>query len=108
MAQPGSIDFAAVPREAEAPGIWSRATAVEGARWAVVEYEPGAARHEWCGDGHRGYVLAGMVEYEFADGRPSLRVAADRAFRLPPAPPHRGRNVGPGTARLFLIDDPAS
>ena len=105
MGQPGSIDFDALTREAEAPGISSRATTVEGARWAMVDYEPGSARREWCEDGHRGYVVRGTVEYEFADGRAPLRVAANEAFRLPPGPAHRGRNVGDGLARLFLIDD---
>ena len=105
MAEPGSIDFDALAREVEAPGISSRATTVDGARWAIVDYESGAARNEWCEDGHRGYVVRGAVEYEFIDGRAPLRVSADQAFRLPPGPAHRGRNVGDGPARLFLIDD---
>ena len=107
MGEPGSIDFGALTQEPEAPGISSRAVSLEGSRWAIVDYAPGAARREWCADGHRGYVVSGAVEYEFADGRPALRVGAEQAFRLPPAPPHRGRNVGDGAARLFLIDDPA-
>jgi mannose-6-phosphate isomerase-like protein (cupin superfamily) len=107
MDEPGSIDFDALTREPEGPGIWSRATTVARSRWAVVDYEVGAGRHEWCEDGHRGYVAAGAIEYEFADGRPPLRVSAQQAFRLPPGPPHRGRNVGRSPVRLFLIDDPS-
>jgi quercetin dioxygenase-like cupin family protein len=105
VAEPGSIDFRTLTREAEAPGISSQATTVEDARWAMVDYEPGAARREWCEDGHRGLVVRGAVEYEFVDGRAPLRVGAGEAFRLPPGPAHRGRNVGDGAARLFLIDD---
>ena len=37
-------------------------------RWAVVEYEPGVLREEWCLEGHSGYVLDGEVTYEFENG----------------------------------------
>ena len=43
-------------------------------RWALVEYEPGALREEFCDVGHSGYVLRGEVTYEFADGGEPLRV----------------------------------
>jgi uncharacterized cupin superfamily protein len=69
----------------------------------------GASRAEWCEEGHRGYVLAGEIEYEFDDGREPLRAGEGDAFLLPHAPlgagAHRGRNLAPGPTRLFLIDD---
>ena len=108
MSDVAAVDFGALTPEDEAPGVSARVAEVEGARWALVEYAPGAARPEWCADGHRGYVVAGAVEYEFDDGREPLRVLAGQAFRLPGGPPeHRGRNAGAEPARLFLIDDPA-
>ena len=94
--------------EAEA-GVREREAEVDGARWAVVEYEAGAGRREWCEDGHRGYVVRGRIEYEFDDGRQPLAASEGEAFRLPPARAgegaHRGRNPSSETARLFLIDD---
>ena len=77
---------------------------VEGVRWALVEYAPGASRAEWCDSPHSGYLLSGELEYEFDDGSPVMRVAAQEAFRLPAAPAHRGRNHGSEPARLFIID----
>lgn len=68
--------------EAEA-GVREREAEVDGARWAVVEYEPGAGRSEWCEDGHRGYVVRGRIEYEFDDGRQLLAASEGEAFRLP-------------------------
>lgn len=94
--------------EAEA-GVREREAEVEGARWAVVEYEAGAGRSEWCEEGHRGYVVSGRIEYEFDDGRQPLAASEGEAFRLPSASlgegAHRGRNPSSETTRLFLIDD---
>lgn len=93
----------------DAPGIRAREADVAGSRWAVVEYEEGAGRDDWCEQGHRGYVIEGEIEYQFGDGRDPLRAAEGEAFLLPPAATgdgaHRGRNLSPGPTRLFLIDD---
>jgi hypothetical protein len=87
----------------EAPGIASRAVVVGGVRWAVVQYEPGVLREEWCDEGHSGYVVDGDVAYEFRDGRPALEVRAGEGFKLAEGSGHRGR-AGAGGACLFLID----
>jgi hypothetical protein len=93
----------------DAPGIQAREVVVGGARWATVEYEAGAAREEWCEEGHRGFVLAGEIEYEFDDGGEPLWASEGEAFFLPPATlgagAHRGRNRSAGPTRLFLIDE---
>ena len=34
---------------------------MSGRRWALVAYEPGVKREEWCRDGHWGYVLEGEL-----------------------------------------------
>lgn len=93
------------PSEAEAPGIESRTEDVDGIRWAVVEYQPGVLREEFCEEGHSGYVLAGDVTYEFSGATAPLRVTAGQGFTLPAgiAGAHRGR-AGDTGARLFLID----
>jgi hypothetical protein len=77
---------------------------VDGVRWAMVEYAPGAGRQEWCDSPHAGYLVSGELEYEFDDGSPPMRIAAAQAFRLPVSPAHRGRNPGSAPARLFIID----
>src|ERR1700761_5970878 len=89
MPEPRRIDFSQRQWEDEAPGIRSQATTHEGSRWAFVEYGPEVAREEWCTEGHRGWVVAGEIEYEFDDGHPPVRVGAGQAFRLPgrAAPP---------------------
>jgi quercetin dioxygenase-like cupin family protein len=85
-------------------GIRAREIQIEGHRWAIVEYAPGAKRHEWCLDGHAGFVLSGAVEYEFEDGGPSLTVGEGDAFALSTGRAHRGTNRAPDGTRLFLID----
>ncbi len=106
MNEPAAGRFELVEWAEEAPGVRAKALAVEGARWALVEYEAGAGRPEWCSTPHHGLVLEGAIRYEFDDGRDDLALAAGQAFVLPTAPAHRGRNHGASTARLFVIDDP--
>ena len=103
------VPFEELPWTADAPGIRAREVEVGGARWATVEYEAGAAREDWCEEGHRGFVISGRIEYEFDDGGEPLRALEGEAFFLPPAPlgegAHRGRNPSESPTRLFLIDD---
>ena len=95
MSAGGRIDFESIGWEDDQPDIHSRAENALGQRWAMVEYEAGAAREEWCTDGHRGYVLEGEIEYEFDDGTAPLRVARGQGFvprrrhRAPRAQPRR-------------------
>lgn len=105
MTEPRAVRFGELAWDDDVPGIRDRAEVIEGARWAVVEYGEGAAREEWCEDGHRGYVLEGAVEYEFGDGRPALSLRSGDAFLLPGGIAHRGRNLAGGPTRMFLIDD---
>ena len=97
------IEFEGESLEPEAPGIASRAIDVNDVRWAVVEYEPGVLREEWCLEGHCGYVLEGEVTYEFENGDEPLRIAAGQGLMLPDGAGHRGR-AGDSGARLFIID----
>ncbi len=106
MTHPRSIPLDAGAWDDEAPGIRSRAADVDGARWAVGEYAPGARRDEWCTEGHRGFVLAGAIRYEFDDGTPPIEASSGQAFLLPDGQGHRGTNLADGETRLFLIDGP--
>ncbi len=108
MSEPRTVPFGDMAWEDDVPGIRDRAVTVDGARWAIVEYEPGARREEWCPDGHRGYVVDGAMEYEFGDGRQRLVARTGEAFVLPGGIEHRGRNLADGPTRMFLIDDPAA
>jgi hypothetical protein len=109
MGEERSVSFGKMEWTDDAPGIRAREADVEGARWAMVEYEEGVGREELCEEGHRGYVISGEIEYEFDDGREPLRAAEGEAFLLPSAllggGAHRGRNLAAGPTRLFLIDD---
>jgi quercetin dioxygenase-like cupin family protein len=107
MSAGGRLDFESIAWADDQADIHSRAAQELGQRWAIVEYEAGAAREEWCTDGHRGYVLAGQIEYEFDDGSPPLALVQGQGFYLKSGTGHRGRNPGAATTRLFLIDDPA-
>lgn len=91
----------------DVPGIRARELDVDGRRWAIVEYGPGARREEYCLDGHAGYVLEGEIEYEFSDGEQPMAVSQGDAFTLATGRGHRGRNTRDSSSRLFLIDDPA-
>jgi hypothetical protein len=108
LGQERSVPFGELAWTDDAPGIRAREAEVEGARWAVVEYAQGASREDWCEEGHRGYVVAGAIEYEFDDGREPLRASVGEAFLLPPASlgdgAHRGRNTARRSTLLFLID----
>jgi quercetin dioxygenase-like cupin family protein len=99
------VSFAALGWEDDVPGIRAKAASVEGERWAMVSYEEGARREEWCRDGHCGLVLEGAVEYEFEDGGEALTAREGDAFMLATGRGHRGRNLASGTTRLFLIDE---
>jgi quercetin dioxygenase-like cupin family protein len=103
----GQLDFHSIAWEDDQPDIHSRAAEALGQRWAIVEYEAGAAREEWCTDGHRGYVLEGQIEYEFDDGSAPLAISTGQGFFLAAGTGHRGHNPGASATRLFLIDDPA-
>ena len=107
MSAGGKLDFDSISWADDQADIHSRAAEALGQRWAIVEYEAGAAREEWCTDGHRGYVLAGQIEYEFNDGSAPLAVEQGQGFFLAAGTGHRGRNPGDTPTRLFLIDDPA-
>jgi hypothetical protein len=105
MSLPRSIPLDSTSSRPEAPGIASCSVDVAGTRWAVVDYEPGVLREEFCEEGHSGYVLAGEVTYEFSGHHAPLRVASGQGFVLPAGTDgaHRGR-AGVAGARLFLID----
>ena len=109
MNDPRRVPFGEIAWTEAAPGIRARETDVGGARWAMVEYGPGASREDWCEEGHRGFVVEGEIEYRFDDGREHLRAGEGEAFLLPPAPlgggAHSGRNPSQRPTRLFLIDD---
>jgi quercetin dioxygenase-like cupin family protein len=107
MSAGGKLDFDSISWADDQADIHSRAAEALGQRWAIVEYEAGAARQEWCTDGHRGYVLAGQIEYEFDDRSAPLAVEQGQGFFLAAGTGHRGRNPGDTPTRLFLIDDPA-
>ena len=101
---PSVVEFAGLGWIEEAPDIHSRASIVDGGRWAVVRYGPGAERDEWCTDGHRGYVVEGRMSYELANGD-RLEIPPGAGFWLPPGLGHRGVN-GDQATTIFLIDVP--
>ena len=90
----------------DAPGIRARECFdMDGKRFAIVEYGPGAARDDWCVVGHYGFVVSGRIRYRFDDGSPALEAGAGEAFFLSTAPAHQGGNAAAeGPTTLFLID----
>jgi quercetin dioxygenase-like cupin family protein len=107
MSEDRVVSLAAAEWRGDVPGIRAKEEEVSGRRWALVAYEPGVRREEWCRDGHWGYVLEGELEYQFDDGGAPLRVREGEAFVLNAGRGHRGRSLAQGEARLFVIDDPA-
>jgi quercetin dioxygenase-like cupin family protein len=99
-----AISLSATTPISHDPGVRDREADVDGTRWALVDYAPGAGRAEWCDTPHSGYVLSGTITYAFDDGRPPLVVGAGDAFLLPAKPRHRGTNNGVEPAQLFIID----
>jgi hypothetical protein len=70
---PGIVELGSMPWAAESRDIDSRLGTLDGVRWAVVRYAPGAQRDDWCTDGHRGYVLCGHISYELDGGENAKR-----------------------------------
>jgi len=103
----GVVALSELDWQADVEGIRVRELQVDGRRWALVEYAPGAHRDEWCKDGHVGVVLSGQIEYEFEDDGRSLSATCGDAFTLSTGRGHRGRNTGDTATTLFVIDDPA-
>ena len=102
MTEPRKIEFAApVSHDTD---VFDAEADVDGTRWALVEYAPGAGRADWCETPHVGYLLSGTLTYSFEDGRDPLHLQPGDGFALPEAPRHRGRNEGDEPAKLFLID----
>lgn len=104
MTEPRMIDLSGADPVSHDAGVSDREAEIDGTRWALVEYSPGAGREGWCDVPHAGYVVSGKITYSFEDGRDPLVIGAGEAFVLPSAPRHRGRNEGQEPARLFLID----
>lgn len=104
MSDPKAINFSSAERVSHDRDVFDREVDDAGVRWAIVEYQPGAGRADWCDTPHVGYVISGGISYEFEDGREPLTVNGGDGFSLPPAPRHRGRNQGLEPVRLFLID----
>jgi hypothetical protein len=96
MTDPRSIDLATAEGISHDAGVLDREADVDGTRWALVEYAPGAGRQDWCDTPHSGFVVSGTLAYSFEDGR--------EAFALPEAPRHRGSNTGAEMTQLFIID----
>ena len=104
MSEPRRIDLSAAVAIAHDPDVHDQEAEVDGTRWALVEYSPGAGRREWCDTPHSGYVVSGSITYSFEDGRDPLVIGPGEAFALPTSPRHRGSNDGDEPARLFIID----
>ena len=102
-----AVALSAVDWRSDVDGIRVRELEIDGRRWALVEYGPGARRDEWCEDGHLGVVLYGQIEYKFEDGLHPLSATSGDAFTLSTGRGHRGRNTGDTVTTLFVIDDPA-
>jgi quercetin dioxygenase-like cupin family protein len=85
----------------------SSSYAASSRRTTLIDIAPlyGACARDHAPDGHRGFVLAGEIEYEFDDGS-TLLAREGQGFWLAGGTGHRGRNPGDTVARLFLIDDP--
>ena len=104
MTEPRRIDFSTTEPVSHDADVNDAEVDVDGTRWALVTYAPGAGRADWCDAPHSGYVLDGTLTYSFEDGRVDLQLAAGEAFALPPRPRHRCHNAGHEPTRLFIID----
>jgi hypothetical protein len=96
------IELAGAISEPEGPGIAGHHADVGGTRWALVTYEPGTLREEYCTEPHSGFVVRGAIAYEFEGRDERLELGAGDGFTLSPTP-HRGR-AGDEGVTLFLID----
>ena len=73
----------------EAPGVRAKVDTIGAARWALVEYEPGAGRSEWCTEGPHGFVLAGAIHIDWweplgLDSRVSIAPVGRQIWPCPP------------------------
>lgn len=87
----------------ESPGVRACARDDAGARWAIVEYAPGASRPDWCTVPHHAYVLEGTIDYDLRSGG-TVTASAGQGLQLGTDDAHRGINRGAVAARLLVID----
>jgi quercetin dioxygenase-like cupin family protein len=96
------LDFEALPWDAPAEGVRSKAVSRDGRHVRLVEFAPGFLDPEWCRKGHAGYVLEGRLELAFADGAEAF--SPGDALVIPAGDAHRARVVE-GPVRLFLVEE---
>ncbi|MBP7148782.1 MAG: cupin domain-containing protein [Acidobacteria bacterium] len=70
----------------------------------LLEFGPGFADPNWCERGHSGYVIAGVLRFEFADG--TEEVGAGEGFAFEPGTRHRASNPGTVPVVLFIVSAP--
>jgi len=104
MSESVTIRLTDCPTVMRDSGVSDRELVDDGVRWSTAEYATGGRRAKWCGTPHCGFVISGMIRYEFEDGGDALTASAGDAFKVTSTPRHRGMNASDGPTRLFLID----
>lgn len=96
-------DFAALDWQSPLPAMRTKAVDHDGRRFRIVEFEAGFREPDWCRRAHFGFVAAGRMAIDFAEG--TAEYAADDAIDIPAGEAHRhmARPLG-GPVRLFLVD----
>lgn len=98
------IDFEAMPWEEGRPGMRYKVYCEGSRQLRLVEFLTADGFHEWCEQGHIGYVLAGSLEIDIKGSVQTFN-AGDGLF-LPAgfACAHRSPSITPGT-RLIMVED---
>ena len=130
MTEPRRIDFTDIEPVSHDADVNDAEVDVDGTRWALVTYAPGAGRADWCDTPHSGYVLDGDAHVQLR-GRtrrsaprtrrgvrapaaaapprpqrgPRTRAAVHhRRARVTPARSGQGAFMGSGTTRVVAVD----
>ena len=64
-----SIEFEAIPWQKATEGIKYKEFNYENKKIKLVEFNEKLVEKEWCKKGHFGYVLEGIAEVEFFNGK---------------------------------------
>lgn len=68
----------------------------------LLSFEAGFEDPRWCGSGHAGYVVEGVLGFRYAVGDDD-RIGAGEGFVIEPGTRHRAFNPGPGPVVVFIV-----
>jgi len=98
------INFAATSWDEPDVGVRSKVAVRNGKTLRVVEFTDRFIEHDWCRNGHIGYVLEGDLEIHFSDRVESFTAGDGIMIAGGEGERHKAKVLG-SAVRLVLVED---